>query len=180
MSVAPQAPAMDVSVGSTNPVKRAATRTALEAADVDAALATVAVDSGVSEQPRGVGETARGARNRARAALDGDDLGVGIEGGVAEEGPVDGLALIMYAAVTDGHRVELAAGPRLRLPEAIAAPVRDGGELGPVLDEHLGTDGIKHRAGAAGVLTGGATDRETALATAVAGALGPFLTEHYE
>lgn len=174
---------MDVAVGSTNPVKRAATRTALDGADVDATVGTVAVASGVAEQPRGDTETARGARTRARNALgatDDADLGVGVEGGVADDGPVDGLALIMYAAVTDGERTELAAGPRLRLPDDIAAAVRGGGELGPVLDEYLGTEGIKERAGAAGVLTAGATDRETALATAVAGALGPFLTGHYD
>ncbi len=171
---------MDVAVGSTNPVKRAATRTALDEAGLDATVTAVGVDSGVSEQPRGVAETARGARNRARAALDGVDLGVGIEGGVDDDGPVEGLALIMYAAVTDGDGVELAAGPRLRLPEGVAGRVRGGAELGPVMDDVVGLEGVKRREGAAGVLTGGATDRETALATAVAGALGPFLTEHYE
>jgi len=170
---------MDVAVGSTNPVKRAATRTALDAAGVDAAVTAVAVDSGVSEQPRGVTETARGARNRAVAAVDGADLGVGIEGGVDDDSPIDGLALIMSAAVTDGDRVELAAGPRIRLPEDIAERVRAGAELGPVMDDVVGFEGVKRREGAAGVLTGGATDRETALATAVAGAVGPFLTEHY-
>ena len=171
---------MDVAVGSTNPVKVAATRTALSNAGVDAAVEAVGVDSGVSEQPRGTTETARGARNRARRALDGADLGVGIEGGVDDEGPVDGLSLVMYAAVTDGDRIELAAGPRLRLPEDIADRVRAGAELGPVMDDVVGLAGVKRREGAAGVLTAGATDRETALVTAVAGAMGPFLTDYYE
>jgi inosine/xanthosine triphosphatase len=171
---------MQVAVGSTNPVKVAATGTALSNASVAATVEGVAVDSGVSDQPRSVTETARGARRRARRALDDADRGVGIEGGVADDGPIDGLALVMYAAATDGERTELAAGPRLRLPTGIARRVRDGEELGPGMDTALGPEGLKERAGAAGVLTGGATDRESALATAVAGALGPFLTERYE
>jgi len=170
---------MDIAVGSTNPVKRQATERALENAGVDADVATVGVDSGVPEQPRGAAETARGARTRARNALGGHDLGVGIEGGVEDDGPIDGLALVMYAAVTDGDRTELAAGPALRLPDRIAERVRAGAELGPVMDDALDTRNLKERAGAAGTLTGGATDRTEALSTAVAGALGPFLTDRY-
>jgi len=170
---------MDVAVGSTNPVKRRATERALASAGVEATVEAVAVDSGVSEQPRGAAETARGARTRARNAREGSDLGVGIEGGVDDETPVDGLALVMYAAVTDGERTELAAGPAIRLPAEIARRVRDGAELGPVMDDALDTEGLKERAGAAGALTGGATDRTEALSTAVAGALGPFVTERY-
>jgi inosine/xanthosine triphosphatase len=170
---------MDIAVGSTNPVKRRATERALNSAGLEATVAAAGVDSGVPEQPRGAAETAQGARTRAHNALDGRTLGVGIEGGVDDETPIEGLALVMYAAVTDGDRTELAAGPTLRLPERIAARVRDGAELGPVMDDLLDTQGLKKRAGAAGALTGGATDRTEALSTAVAGALGPFVTERY-
>ncbi|PSP51821.1 hypothetical protein BRC67_06745, partial [Halobacteriales archaeon QH_3_68_24] len=45
-------------------------------------------------------------------------------------------------------------GPAIRLPEGVAAGVRDGAELGPLLDDLLGTDGLKHEDGAAGVFTG--------------------------
>jgi non-canonical (house-cleaning) NTP pyrophosphatase len=47
------------------------------------------------------------------------------------------------------------------------------------MDDVLGTEGIAEREGAAGVLTDGRIDREAALATAVAGALGPFVTDFY-
>ncbi|MEO7963075.1 MAG: DUF84 family protein, partial [Gemmatimonadaceae bacterium] len=56
----------------------------------DALVQHVAVPSGVPDQPWGDDETIRGARNRtvaARVALDAD-LGVGIEGGVIDEGAV--------------------------------------------------------------------------------------------
>lgn len=170
---------MRVAVGSRNPVKVAAAERALgELADV---VDAVGVDSGVAEQPRGIDATLAGARNRARRAHGAGeyDLGVGIEGGVAEFGPTDRLFLVNWAAVTDGERLEAGAGPGLPLPERIARRVRDGGELGPVMDDVVGRTGVKREEGAAGILTGGHTDRETALVQAVATALGPFVTDHY-
>jgi len=181
-----------VVVGSTNPVKVAATErivSRIESSgvsaddDPDATVESVGVASGVSEQPRGRSETITGAENRARRALAAGerwDFGVGIEGGVADLDPTDGLWLVMWAVVTDGDRLERGGGPALRLPEDVATAVREGSELGPLLDDLLGTDGIKHDAGAAGVFTGGAIDRQSALEHAVASAFGPFVTDHYE
>ncbi|WP_435179972.1 inosine/xanthosine triphosphatase [Halorussus sp. AFM4] len=172
---------MRVGVGSTNPVKRAATEAALGEFP-GTAVESVGVESGVSEQPRGERETVEGAENRARNALEaGDfDLGVGLEGGVAEVDGAEGLFLIMWAAATDGDRVGRGAGPRLRLPESIAVRVRDGEELGPVMDDVLDMENVAEKQGAAGALTANAIDREGALRQAVAGALGPFVTDLYE
>jgi inosine/xanthosine triphosphatase len=135
----------------------------------------------VSEQPFGHDETIRGAENRARNVLaTGDfDYGVGLEGGVAEFDGTDGLFLVMWAAVTDGDAVGHGAGPSLELPAGIAARVREGEELGPVMDDVLGTTDVAKKEGAAGALSGGRIDREQALGTAVAGAFGPFGTEFY-
>jgi inosine/xanthosine triphosphatase len=187
---------MRVVVGSENPVKVAAADRAVPDR-LDATVASAAVDSGVAEQPRGRAETVTGARNRAAAALEAEgDLGVGIEGGVAplpqrgavrnpatedpaEREGVTGSFLIMWAAVTDGQQWGVGSGPSLRLPDPVAARVRDGEELGPVMDDLLDTDGIARRQGAAGALTDGIVDRESALVHAVAGALGPFVTDHY-
>jgi len=166
---------MRVAVGSGNPVKRDAVAAALPEATVEA----VSVESGVPEQPWGDDETVEGARNRAERALESGayDLGVGLEGGVAERD--GGLFLVMWAAASDGERVETGGGPRLRLPEDVAVRLRDGAELGPVMDDLLDTSGVAEKQGAAGVLTGGVTDRTEALRTAVAGALGPFVTDYY-
>lgn len=170
---------MRVAVGSGNPVKRDATANALPAA---ADVESVRVDSGVSEQPWGEAETTTGAANRARAALDaGDyDLGVGLEGGIVELDALDGLFLTMWAAATDGNRIEYGGGPRLRLPDTVATRLERGEELGPIMDDLLDTSGVKHDQGAAGVLTDGIVDRESALRHAIAGALGAFLTAFYE
>lgn len=168
---------MHVGVGSRNPVKMAATERALLAAGLEATVEAVRVDSGVGDQPIGDEETIRGATNRAERGLGDRDLGVGIEGGVAT-GP-EGCYLIMWAAASDGAELTLGGGPRLRLPSHIADRVRDGAELGPVMDDIVGESAVKRKQGAAGVLTGGVIDREDALLAAVAGALGPFLTDVY-
>ncbi|MBP1923890.1 inosine/xanthosine triphosphatase [Halorubrum alkaliphilum] len=178
---------MRIGVGSGNPVKRRAVERALETAEgdgrvLDAGVESVPVQSGVSEQPVGHAETVTGAENRATAALDAGvyDLGVGIEGGVARFTAADGLFLVMWAVATDGDRVGRGSGPSLRLPDRIAARVDEGEELGPVMDDVLGVTGVAKRGGAAGALTAGSVDRADALSTAVAGALGPFVSDQYE
>ena len=170
---------MRVAVGSGNPVKIDAVKRAL--GDAGTVVESVPVDSGVSEQPMGESETIRGATNRAERALGAGnyDLGIGIEGGVSSEGPADGSFLTMWAVATDGDVVGRGAGPRLRLPRTVAERVADGEELGPVMDDILGTSGIAEAEGAAGVLTDHLISRESALYHAVAGALGPFVSQHY-
>jgi len=158
-------------------VKREATERATAA--LNATVATEAVDSGVSEQPMTDAETRKGARNRAKRALDaGDyDLGVGLEGGVASLD--DDLLLTMWAAVTDGETVGVGGGPRFVLPGEIAERVQAGEELGPVMDDVVGAENVARANGAAGVLTGDLVNRESALRHALAGALGPFVTDYY-
>jgi len=184
---------MRVGVGSGNPVKRRAVERVLESSrgvelveELDGDPTTVAVESvpvpsGVGEQPAGHAETVAGAENRAEAVLvAGDyDLAVGIEGGVAEFDGADGLFLVMWAVVSDGSRAGRGAGPSLELPADVAARIDHGAELGPVMDDLLDTTGVARRGGAAGALTAGRVDRADALSTAVAGALGPFVSELY-
>ncbi len=172
---------MRVSLGSENPVKVEATEAAFAGlGNVD--IVPVPVESGVSKQPRGHGETVDGAKNRARRALrSGEyDLGVGIEGGVATIDGGNDLFLVMWAAVTDGVRTGRGGGPSLRLPDHVAERVRAGEELGPVMDDLLDAENVAERQGAAGALTDGIIDRESALTHAVAGALGPFVTDKYD
>jgi len=187
---------MHVAVGSENPVKVAATERAL-AGYTEASVDPVDVDSGVSEQPLGHAETIAGAQNRAERAIAFGpevDLGIGIEGGVAElrrEGtgdrqwaddvaPIAGasdLYLVMWAAASDGARTTRGSGPSILLPDRVAAQIRDGKELGPVLNDLFDLSEVGKQQGAAGVLTDGIVDRESSLVHAVAAALGPFVTD---
>lgn len=177
---------MQIGVGSGNPVKRRAVESVVRSEAVastfgEVTVETAPVSSGVSEQPFGHDETVTGAENRARNVLDDDayDFGVGVEGGVAEFDGTDGLYLVMWAAVTDGDHWGRGSGPSIELPTTVAERVRDGEELGPVMDDVLGMENVARKQGAAGAFTGGRIDRETALTTAVAGAFGPFVTEFY-
>jgi inosine/xanthosine triphosphatase len=180
---------MHVAVGSGNPVKRDATARVFDDATVEARV----VDSGVNEQPFGHAETRRGAVTRAHRALAAPstpDLAVGIEGGVAAAEALDdaaasldvvggGLSLVMWAAVSDGERLSFGGGPTLPLPDHVTSRLRAGEELGPVMDDVVGTDDVAKNQGAAGVFTGGRLTRTDALEAAVAAAAGPFLTDRY-
>jgi inosine/xanthosine triphosphatase len=172
---------MRIAVGSGNPVKRRAVESAVASTLKEADVVAESVDSGVSEQPRGQAETIAGAETRAANALGtGEyDLGVGLEGGVAEFGGADGLFLIMWGAVTDGEEFGYGAGPSFRLPESIGERVVAGEELGPVMDDVLGEEDVAKNQGAAGALSAGVVDRDDALGAAVAAAMGPFVSGQY-
>ena len=187
---------MRVAVGSQNPVKRDATEAAFEHL-VGVTVTAESVASSVSEQPVGHDETVRGAESRARKALSAGayDLGVGIEGGVAEFGDDSSgrrtwsagagelyeaeLYLIMWAGVTDGNTMSCAAGPSVQLPNTVASRISDGEELGPVMKDEFNLENVPENQGAIGVLTGNVLDRKSVLRTAVAGALGQFVTDCY-
>lgn len=172
---------MRICVGSGNPVKRRAVASAVEGVIEDATVDAVPVASDVAEQPTGHAETIAGAENRARNVLAESDaaLGVGLEGGVAGFDGTDGLFLVMWAAVTDGDQMGHGSGPAVKLPDGVAAKIRDGAELGPVMDDLLGEDDVAKKQGAAGAFTAGKVDRTEALSVAVAGAMAPFVTEFY-
>ncbi|MFP9190900.1 inosine/xanthosine triphosphatase [Natronosalvus vescus] len=170
---------MNLAVGSTNPVKVQAVTRGLER--FSPTVTSIDVESGVAEQPFGHDETIAGAKTRAKRAFEQTDAtyGVGLEGGVGRFGDPGQLHLIMWAAVTDGDRLCCGSGPSLPLPEPITVRLEAGGELGPIMDDHLGTTNIATNEGAAGALTDGLIDRTDALATAVACAIGPFVTPYY-
>ena len=169
-----------IAVGSKNPVKLAATRTVLQQAFPDANFISVAVPSGVSDQPWGEDETRQGALNRARRALEtvDADLGVGLEGGL-EQSSV-GLMTTAWCAITatDG-RVGFGGGLHMLLPPIIANLLTEVGELGPAMDTLINETDTKHRMGAIGILTNGLSSRQAAYQQLVALAAAPFVTGYY-
>lgn len=181
-----------VIVASGNPVKRRAVAQGFDRLfpDADFAFETMAVPSGVDDQPRTDDETRRGARQRSEAAArtrPDADFWVGVEGGI-EDGWGDGrdemhaFAWIVVAAASSGRSA--AAANTLRfgtsrsatfaLPEAVATLVRGGKELGEADDIVFGTADSKRKGGAVGLLTGGAIDRTALYEQAVVLALIPF------
>ncbi|NKI33859.1 inosine/xanthosine triphosphatase [Wenzhouxiangella sp. XN79A] len=166
-------------VSSTNPVKLRAVENGVRDAfpDLDATIASVAVDSGVSDQPATDAETRIGAENRARAARDAEpeaDYWFGVEGGVEDSS--QGMLTFAWIVVVDRDgRVGRARSAAFVLPEAVAGKVRGGMELGHADDEVFGRTDSKRQDGAIGLLTAGALDRAGLYAPAVTAAMIPFL-----
>lgn len=166
-----------VAVGSANPVKLAAARAVLTRVAPHAQVDARAVPSGVADQPFGDEETIRGARERARAArqaLD-TDLGIGLEGGVVDA--PGGMRTCAWCVVVHRDGREGVGGSlAMPLPDAVAAMIRGGEELGHAMDRLVEMTGTKHGAGAVGILTNGRIDRQGAYEVLVTYALAPFLT----
>jgi inosine/xanthosine triphosphatase len=165
-----------IAVGSSNPAKVAAVEAAARRFWPGARVVAVDAPSGVAEQPRTDEEAVRGASSRARFALESADadLGLGLEGNTVET--PDGMFLSGWAVAVDRHgKKGIGCGGRLPLPPPVAAEVRKGRELGPVMDELAGARDTKKNRGAVGILTRGAISRPAAFETAVVYALVPFL-----
>lgn len=166
-----------VAVGSRNPAKVEAASRVFRRAFPGVEVVGIAVPSGVAAQPVGMEETARGAWHRAGAACSqgGADWGVGLEGGVAFDTGGRGWVVSAAVIVHREGRSSLAWGPAFPLPPAVAARVREGLELGPVIDELARQAVSRGEEGAIGFLTRGLLNRRQLWEAALAAALPPFL-----
>lgn len=166
-----------VTVGSMNPVKIGAVRAVVERLAVRAAVSSVAVPSGVPDQPWGDEETIRGALARARAAraATNADLGIGIEGGVVANADGTMRTCAWAAAVTRDGREGVGGSLAMTLPPSVAELIRGGMELGHAMDAITGSHNVKQGVGAVGILTHGLVTRQQAYEALVAYALGPLL-----
>jgi inosine/xanthosine triphosphatase len=170
-----------VAVGSLNPVKIAAVRAVVQRVWPEAVVTGMAVESGVSHQPLSDDEAIAGATRRAHLALAAasGDLGVGLEGNTVDM--THGMFTTGWAAVVDRTgTLSLGSSGRLPLPDRVAQGVRQGRELGPLMDELVGDTNTKQRQGAVGILTNGLFTRQAALEIAVLYALAPFLNPLYQ
>lgn len=175
-----------VVVGSTNPVKVAPVQAVLARAFPGASVVSVAAASGVPDQPIGAEQIRQGAEQRARAALTHEAIpesarsaagkvwGVGLEGGVIFEEGLPWLTGAVAICSSTG-RAGLAWSPRIILPPGVAQAVREGEELGPVLDRLSRVKDSKTKLGAIGYLTNHLVPRGLSWEMAFACALAPFL-----
>ena len=118
------------------------------------------VPSNVSEQPFGDEETLQGAKNRARQACNEAQVNMafGLEGGVKD---LDGQLFICNWGVlqTKEGKQYIAGGAQLPLPQEVALAIRNGEELGPVMERYTEQVGIRHNEGAVGVFTSNIVNR---------------------
>ena len=145
---------MTVVVASTNPAKVGAVQAVFAVVLPDLDVVGLSLASGVPEQPIGFAQTRQGAVNRARAALrePGASWGVGLEGGVRFAGQAGGWLFGIVAVGQPGGVIHSARSAELRLPAGVTKRIRAGDELGPVMDELLGTVDIKKGVGTVGGL----------------------------
>lgn len=172
---------MTVFVGSTNPVKLHAVQLALRDVYPDAQVLGFETESGVGDQPLSDEETMLGARNRARAALAAgqvahpevtDVLGLGLEGGVFST-KQDGMWSTVWVVVADpaGQLYE-ANGARVRVSEVIAQRIRDGQEMGPIMQQLTGISDVRKKQGMFGIITNNYVDRTEAYSAIAKCAIG--------
>lgn len=172
-----------VAVGTQNPVKIRAVASAILRVWPDVACTGCQVESDVSEQPMSEDEAILGATNRAVRACRAleTDLGVGLEGYTVDT--AHGMFLAAWVAIIhrndlgqDSMPVGLGSGGRILVPEALAERIRQGEELGPLMDRVMSQQNTKQKQGAVGILTNGLVDRQEALQLGVLYALARFVS----
>lgn len=151
-------------VGSTNGAKVRAVEYAIQDIWPETSVLGVEVESGVSAQPWSDTETRAGARQRAMAAwqhvegaAEANRLGVGLEGGIYEEG--NEMWSTVWVTVTDGKEYWEANGARIKLPEVVAEGIRQGEEMGEVMAKIVQKHDVKTTTGMLGIITNNVVDR---------------------
>ncbi|MEM8534789.1 MAG: inosine/xanthosine triphosphatase [Chloroflexota bacterium] len=169
-----------IAVGSSNPSKVNAVRSVIERAQLEATVHPFDAPSGVASQPIGVAEMTQGARQRAMYARTSmqADWGVGMEGGVEFDQDGSVWLFSMVVIVTKEQGESRARGGQIRLPSIVAQRLHTGAELGPLMDELVGTTDLKRGLGAIGYLTKGLITREESYCDSFSRALAPLLHPH--
>jgi len=146
-----------------NPVKLGAIREVMAGVFPEAEFVPVAVPSEVPDQPLGLEETLRGARNRARNAFADCFLSVALESGLVEvPGSKTGYMNLTACAIFDGREMYVGLGPAFELPADVTRlVVEDGLELDPAVRRAGLTDNerIGYAQGIIGILSGGRVTR---------------------
>ncbi len=154
---------MIIRVGSMNPVKLGAIREVMAPRFPEARFQPVAAPSEVSDQPLGLEETLRGAKNRARNAFADCFLSVALESGLVEvPGSNTGYMNLTACAIFDGREMYLGLGPAFELPPDVTRlVVEDGLELDPAVRRAGLTENerIGYAQGIIGILSGGRVTR---------------------
>ncbi len=166
-----------VAVGSENRVKIDAARAEVASIlELDADVRGFATASGVPEQPQ-ADETARGARQRATAALAAwpdADYGIGVEAGLVSEPGNDQYYDLQRAYVVD--RTGLVTdgwGPAFHYPEWVTKRALAGEMISDILGPVADDPRIGGTTGAIGFLTDGHMDRTALTRIAVLMAFVP-------
>ncbi len=168
---------LKIVVGSKNPVKINAAKIVFQKMLGKAQVFSLQVDSGVGKQPIGFEQTYKGALSRAKKALKsvkGADFGVGLEGGVQDYS--FGWFTAGVAVIIDKKgKIGVGISASLPLEKEIIDEIKEGKELGEVMEEESGISNVKQKQGAFGIRTHGVVTREKAYEHGIAAALSKFI-----
>ncbi|MEM0097364.1 MAG: inosine/xanthosine triphosphatase [Conexivisphaerales archaeon] len=170
---------MIVAVGSSNIVKINAVKNVFQMAfRTVPKIVPIEVESGVPPQPFN-NDLLTGAKNRAKRSLnvvDEAEFGVGIEGGGLD---IAGRFFITTAVCIirkDGAESFGMTGSFM-IPKSVERKIKDGEELGDVMDSIIGSKDTKKGIGAIGYYSKGLMTREGYLEHGVLMALVKFIGE---
>jgi inosine/xanthosine triphosphatase len=168
-------------VGSTNPVKINAAKTAIAQYFPEAIIqcSGMHAPSLVPEQPMTEAQTRLGAINRALYCQQQAqaDFYVAIEGGV--DSFDYGAATFAYMVILHKDKQAIGRSAQLPLPNKVYEALVAGEELGHVMDRLFNTHNIKQRGGAIGLLTQGLASRESNYTQALVLAMAPLINQDF-
>jgi inosine/xanthosine triphosphatase len=169
---------MKIAVGSANPVKINAVRTAFKKVFTNQKIFVEGIEvySGVTKQPMSDKESLKGAHNRARKSLKALDFdyGVGIEGGLQKIGK--NWFDCGWVIVTNKKGIEgIGSSIRMQTPLKMIRMIEKGLELGEVADVLFKTNNSKQQQGHFGLMTDNLINREKCYTDAVLSALSRFI-----
>jgi inosine/xanthosine triphosphatase len=104
---------MKIAIGTISELKISALKNALEKLNIEAEIVSAKTDSGISNQPFGYEETTKGAKNRAKEALEktGSNLAMGVESGLIKiEGNYFDIACIYMVSKEGDESVSYSSG----------------------------------------------------------------------
>ncbi|ENM5748691.1 inosine/xanthosine triphosphatase [Vibrio mimicus] len=166
-------------IASQNPAKVNAVRSAFSTVfpEQEWDFIGVSVASDVADQPMSDAETKLGALNRVRNAKQqypNADYYVGLEAGIEDN------KTFAWMIIESANQRGESRSACLMLPPLVLERLQQAKELGDVMDEVFGTDNIKQKGGAIGLLTQHHLTRSTVYHQALILALIPFINpEHY-
>lgn len=173
---------INIVIGSKNPVKVNAARSAMAQLFPEAIIHAQGMDapSGVPAQPMTDRDTRQGAINRVQYCQQHHAKhGSHADYYVAMEGGVDhfdfGPATFAYIAIAHAAQLAIGRSAILPLPRQVYRALEAGEELGDVMDRLFNTVNIKQKGGAIGLLTHGHATRESNYTQAIILAMAPLL-----
>ena len=141
------------------------------------------IESGVQATPLSIDELMTGARQRAETAFANSGpknseiiFSVGVEGGLYVS--QQHAFLQSWACVYDGKRNSFGSSGSIEIPQALSdAVVRDGADLGKVIDIFAEQNDVRSNQGTWGILTRDLITREDSFELATLNALAPFFNK---